>query len=353
MNHRTPLLCQRWRERRSSYRPAGETINPSDFEIARIDEPIAKQFVKAHHYTKSFVVARYCYGLFSRHVTPEHWETFGLAPQLVGVAAFSVPQHPAVLTNVFPGDPNDSIQLGRFILLDHVKANAESYFILRCNELLKKEGLRGVLAFSDDTPRLIKDNQLLWPGHLGIIYQSIGGKALFLGRGARKTLHVFEDGTALEPRALSKIRNKESGIEYASKLLRDRGADEVWPNRKDWLNYWLPKLTTPMRHPGNLRYAWALANKVIPVGRPLPYPKRFATEKEMLEAKEKAASEAATKESDSTTHSQTVDTKFLSKSPKSSVVTQPHSRTRRKNTARQRTFRPLKKSTKVKENAGN
>ncbi len=34
-----------------------------------------------------------------------------------------------VLTNIFPCDPLESIELGRFVLLDNVPSNAESWFL--------------------------------------------------------------------------------------------------------------------------------------------------------------------------------------------------------------------------------
>jgi hypothetical protein len=42
--------CQRWRDRRASYRPAGELFDPSRAEVQAIDETTAKRFVVAHHY---------------------------------------------------------------------------------------------------------------------------------------------------------------------------------------------------------------------------------------------------------------------------------------------------------------
>ena len=43
--------CQRWRERRDSYRPAGEVIATNLYEVAPIvDDRTAKAFVERHHY---------------------------------------------------------------------------------------------------------------------------------------------------------------------------------------------------------------------------------------------------------------------------------------------------------------
>jgi len=45
------LFSQRWRERRESYRPAGEPINPSLYEVAELaGDREAKEFILAHHY---------------------------------------------------------------------------------------------------------------------------------------------------------------------------------------------------------------------------------------------------------------------------------------------------------------
>ena len=44
------LFNQRWRERRESYRPAGEPINPRLYEIAKLTaDREAKKFILRHH----------------------------------------------------------------------------------------------------------------------------------------------------------------------------------------------------------------------------------------------------------------------------------------------------------------
>jgi len=273
------LFCQRWRERRASYRPAGEIINPANLDVAPIDYHTAKQFVTTHHYSKSYPACRYRFGLFSHALSNSHWRSQGLQPELVGVAVFSVPQHPAVLTNVFPGDPNDSTELGRFVLLNETAANAETFFLARCFQELQRIGLRGVVAFADDVARP-SPHGILFPGHLGIIYQSLswaGKHATFGGRGARKTIHLFADGTTLERRTISKIRNREQGFSYACHKLINHGATTPGRDSKAWLDYWLPKLTTRINHPGCLRFSWSLDRHLVPVGPSLPYPKRFAS----------------------------------------------------------------------------
>jgi hypothetical protein len=265
-----PFACQRWREHRATYRPAGETIRTADYEIHPISMSQAKAFVLHHHYAHSYPSCRFRYGLFSHRLTKDHWQNNGLQPELVGVAVMSVPQHPAVLTNVFPGNPNDSTDLGRFVLLDEVPANGETYFLARCRELLKKEGLIGMVAFSDDQPRIV-NNAVLFPGHQGTIYQA--SSAVLLGRGSPKTLHLLANGQTFEPRAQSKLRKKESGWEYASQILIKHGADTPGKDTRAWVDHWLPRLTTSIRHPGNLKYAFTLKTSVtLPCSR--PYPKR-------------------------------------------------------------------------------
>jgi hypothetical protein len=258
------LFCQRWRERRDSYRPEGEPIDPHRYEVAPIEMRTAKDFVLEHHYSASYPSCRWRYGLFDRAAP------FLSTPYLVGVAVFSVPRHPNVLTNVFGGHVNESTELGRFVLLDLVPANGETWFLSRCRELLPT-GLRGLVAFSDDTPRKNAVGDVVHPGHIGNIYQA--ENAVYLGRGAKATQYLFADGTAFDPRAKSKIRNRESGWSYATRILIERGADEPGKDLRAWLDHWLPLLTTSSRKQGNHKYAWALDRKIrLPDSR--LYPKR-------------------------------------------------------------------------------
>lgn len=91
----------------------------------------------------------------------------------MGVAVFSNPMSQKVLTNIFTCDPLESIELGRFVLLDNVPSNAESWFFARCRELLKREGIKGIVAFSDDTPRTTLDTSYpIFAGHIGQIVRT-------------------------------------------------------------------------------------------------------------------------------------------------------------------------------------
>ena len=50
--------CQRWRDRRGSYRPAGEPIDPSRYEVVALDDDArARAFVERHHYSGSLPAA--------------------------------------------------------------------------------------------------------------------------------------------------------------------------------------------------------------------------------------------------------------------------------------------------------
>ena len=171
------LFSQRWRERRESYRPAGEPINPRLYEVAELaGDREAKAFILAHHYSASYPSARVRFGLFTRGC-------------LVGVAVFSHPCNDRVLTSVFPLSPLDSVELGRFVLLDSVPANGESWFLTRTFECLRRKGLSGVVSFSDPVPRTKADGTIVHRGHVGICYQATS--ATFLGRTEPRTIRLL------------------------------------------------------------------------------------------------------------------------------------------------------------------
>ncbi len=73
---------------------------------------------------------------------------------------------------------SDSVELGRFVLLDSVPANGE--ILARAFECLRRKGLAGVVSFSDPVPRTKMDGTIIHRGHFGICYQATS--ATFLGR---------------------------------------------------------------------------------------------------------------------------------------------------------------------------
>lgn len=261
---------QRWKERRHSWRhPDDGGFDRRRYDVATLDEGRARAFVEQHHYTGSYPAARLRYGLWER-------------TQLVGVAVLSVPVQRAVLTTVFPTlEPyQESLELGRFVLLDAVPANGESWFLARVWELAAAEGLRGVVSFSDPVRRASLDGLVVLPGHVGLIYQA--SNARYLGRATARTLHLLPDGTVLSARALQKVRADERGHAAVERLLVSFGAPARARDQQGsgWLREALAAARVrSLSHPGNHRYAFVLgrARTRVQVGlRALPYPKQVA-----------------------------------------------------------------------------
>ena len=254
-------MNQRWRDRRSSYRPASEPIQTRAYEVApMVGDAAAKAFVEQHHYAHSYPAARFRFGLYRRAA-------------LAGVAVFSHPCNDAVLTNVFPVAATDAVELGRFVLLDDVPGNGESWFLARCFEQLRAD-VAGVVSFSDPVPRTTVAGATIMPGHVGTIYQATNG--VYLGRGTVRTLRLLPDGTTLSDRAIQKIRRRERGWRYSAAKLEQFGAAPIGDGDPfAWLALWLPTLTRKVRHPGNHRYAWALDRRLRPHLKPAGiYPKQ-------------------------------------------------------------------------------
>lgn len=253
---------QRWREHRASYRPAGEVINTSQYEVASIaGDAVARGFVEAHHYSATYPAARFRFGLYR-------------GTDLVGVAVFSHPAQDKVLTNVFPGEVLESVELGRFILLDDVPGNGETYFLARCFDGLRRDGIRGVVSFSDPVPRTTAKGVSVFLGHVGTIYQA--HNAVYLGRASSRALRLLPDGRVFSARAISKVRARECGSRYAAAQLEEFGAAPFTDSTdaREWLAEWLPKLTRRLPHAGNFKYAWGLdrtTKRSLPAS--LAYPK--------------------------------------------------------------------------------
>jgi hypothetical protein len=248
--------AQRWRSRRESYRPAGEPIATRLYEVAPIlDDRTAKNFVVEHHYSGSFPAARWRVGLFR-------------AGELVGVAVFSQPVRESVL-ELAPGA--ERVELGRLVLLDDVPANGESFFVARAFDLLRTEGVEGVVSFSDPMPRATSAGGVVFGGHVGTVYQALN--ATYLGQAGPRTLRLLPSGAVMSARAISKIRAGERGWRYAAELLVAAGASSPGTDLRAWLARELPKVTRTVRHPGNHRYVWALDRRLrrhLPETQPYP-----------------------------------------------------------------------------------
>lgn len=162
----------------------------------------------------------------------------------------------------YTGLPSQAgIELGRFVLLDHVPANAESFFLARAFTLLHQTlpTIQSVLAYADPVPRVLPDGTIMTPGHLGTIYQATN--AHYMGRSKARTLILTPQGTVLSERTLSKLRNEDRGAAGAYALLRHSGCQSRRPF-EDSASY--VRLATAhlarLRHPGNHAYVWPIGS---------------------------------------------------------------------------------------------
>ncbi|MFE7958755.1 hypothetical protein [Streptomyces sp. NPDC057413] len=189
-------VCQRWKNRRHSWRPAGEGgFDPARYRVREMPNDLvhtAKAFVRAHHYSGSWPAVRFAYGLIDTAASP--------ADQLVGVLTLGIPTQAAVLTSVFRElTPYvDSLELNRLVLRDEVPANAETWFQARAFRLAAARGIRGIVAHSDPEPRTrltAHGPEMIFPGHYGTIYQAKGMD--YLGKTRPRRLTMLPDGSVL------------------------------------------------------------------------------------------------------------------------------------------------------------
>ena len=257
-------FSQRWYNRRAEYKLAGirgESFQPRLYEVEdHLPEAEARAYCEQHHYSGSFPAAVRCIGLRYR-------------AELVGTFVCSVPQGDKVLRSVFPDKEGMPTDCGRLVLGQSVPHGAESWLHARARELLARDGYTGLLAFADDVRRTDADGEVVFKGHLGIVYRATNG--IFLGRGTARTVRLLPDGRAFPERSIQKIRKGERGWRGAAAKLEALGAPEVPEDpeaRLAWLHAALAKYTRPLRHPGPLRYAWRLQKNVTILGTPRPYP---------------------------------------------------------------------------------
>jgi hypothetical protein len=275
VNAPAPSFCQRWQLQRATWRPAGELFRPSRHAVEVLEERDAKGFVCTHHYSGSYPAARFRVGLFRAG-------TCALR-DLVGVAVFSVPMQNRAIPKYTGLEPLAGVELGRFVLLDEVEANGESWFLGRAFALLheRRPEIRAVLSYSDPVPRQTIDGSVVMPGHVGTIYQAHNGR--YLGRARAETIVLDPHGRVISRRALSKLKHETKGAAYAYAALVAAGAPPRRPleSGADYVARALhqgPFRRT--RHPGNHAYAWALGDRrdrrdlLEHFAPALPYPKR-------------------------------------------------------------------------------
>lgn len=267
---------QRWRDRRDSYRHRGEAFDPGQYGV----EPIAtdreaRAFVVQHHYSGSYPAARLRVGLYRRRA----W----FAPELVGVAVVSVPMQPAVIP-CYTGLPVDEgAELGRFVLLDDVPFNGETWFLRRVFGALRQElpKVRALVSYSDPERRVTVDGRVVIPGHVGTIYQAKGAR--YVGRSKAETNLLDGDGRVFPRRSLRKIAREERGGEGATRRLLALGAPvrRVGEAPAAWLSRVLASgVLRACRHPGNHVYLFDATGGALrlPEGAraAVPYPKAAA-----------------------------------------------------------------------------
>ncbi|MFC5342915.1 hypothetical protein ACETK8_20045 (plasmid) [Brevundimonas staleyi] len=275
------LVAQRWRDRRPVWRPQREPLDARRYAVERLPGVAdARAFVQAHHYSGSYPAAIAAYGMMEQR--PNR------AAALVGVAVFSVPVQPRAADAYGAGGAR-FCDLGRFVLLDHVAGNAETWFLRRALAGLARDktGEAGrplyslCLAYSDPIPRLDRAGRLIFAGHYGGIYAA--SSALYLGRATPRTLWLADDATAISARALSKLRADDTGARYAYESLRRLGAPPIRPGETG-AAYVARALRDgpfrPLRHRGNHVYAFPCGatstrrSMRARLAADLPYPRR-------------------------------------------------------------------------------
>ncbi len=269
--HHPHLRCQRWREGAASERSSAEPVHVTSYGVEPISgDAEARAFIEIHHYSASYPAARFRVGLY--RAAPF------TAPQLVGVAVFSEPAQIRSIPSWLDVGRAEGVELGRFVLLDDVEGNGESWFLARAFKLLRaaKPEITRVLSYSDPVERCDDAGRLVKPGHYGTIYQA--SNARFMGRSSRKRELLDAKGRVFPMRALSKIRNEERGGGSAQRRLIEAGAPERRPHERARA-YVERALSeggfTSAIHPGKLVYAFGLdrAAKRALAANPDLYPK--------------------------------------------------------------------------------
>lgn len=243
---------KRWQHREERWcLPANGVFKPDlyDVDVLTTDKQ-ARAFVEGQHYSASYPAARFRVGMF------------GPNKELVGVAVFSEPTHPKFVPKWTGMERSRGVELGRFVLLDSVKYNGETWFLARALKLLRDsaKGIEAVVSCADPMERTSIEGTLTKPAHYGTIYQA--SNALHVGRTKARFVYLAPNGTILNERMLCKVQNEERGWEYGYRRLALMGAPAREPH-EDLASY--VKRVLPgfrrLKHPGNIVYTFGLTKE--------------------------------------------------------------------------------------------
>jgi len=206
-------FCQRWAGRKHSWRHRSEGgFDASGYDVAPLAESDARTFVEVNHYAVSYPAARLRFGLYD-------------GPWLVGVAVLGGADAAARADSGLPG-PGSVRGVARAEPLRARRVSAGERRELVPGPLLQlaaRLGVRGVVSFSDPVPRRTAAGELVFPGHIGTIYQA--SNAEYLGRTTPRRVVLLPDGRASAsarcPR--SAVRSRATPTSSASSRASARG----------------------------------------------------------------------------------------------------------------------------------
>ena len=256
------IRSQRWRDRRSRYVDNLSIIDPKSYAVDVIVPAKARAFIAAHHYLPAWPAAQLAVGLF---------EVRGRSMTLAGVAVFAVPTTANVITRHSGfDDARRGCVLARFVLLDSVAGNGESWFLSRAFAQLRieKPGIEAVVSYADPAA-----------GHVGQCYAALS--SAYRGQMPERTAYRV-GARPIAGRSLSKIRLGEPGCGGAIDQLVALGLPR--PQSTDLPANWLARMHREHRivratHPGLHAYCFELTRHARRAAAGLPrrgYPKVIA-----------------------------------------------------------------------------
>jgi hypothetical protein len=158
--------------------------------------------------------------------------------------------------------PDEGPELGRFVLLDDVPFNGESWALARIFDALRTVRPRWRAIVSKADPLRIDDpltGRVVKPEHWGQIYQA--SNAAYVGASRPRTVWIGTGNHVFSERVLCKIRSNERGAAGAARRLVALGVPPRHPGEDPgaWLDRVLRHpLFRTARHPGTLTYVFGL-----------------------------------------------------------------------------------------------